>query len=44
MFQDNTLLAIGVGVGLALAVTGVIEAVRHLVRRRSAAAPSAAVD
>ena len=44
MFQDNTLLAIAVGVGLALAVTGVIEGVRHLVRRRNPVAPSAAVD
>ncbi|MCS7477893.1 DedA family protein [Umezawaea endophytica] len=36
VFQENTLLAIGVGVGLALVVTGVIEAARHLHRRDKA--------
>jgi hypothetical protein len=34
VFQENTLLAIGVGVGLAFVVTGAIEAVRHIRRRR----------
>lgn len=34
VFQENTLLAIGVGIGLAFVVTGVIEAVRHIRRRR----------
>ncbi|MDR7278372.1 hypothetical protein [Catenuloplanes atrovinosus] len=38
MFQDDTLLAIAVGLGLALRVTGAVEAVRHLRARRSAAA------
>jgi membrane-associated protein len=37
MFQDNTLLGIAVGVGLAFVVTAVIEAVRHIRRRRSGA-------
>lgn len=36
LFQENTLLAIGVGVGLALVVTGFIELVRRLRHRRSA--------
>ncbi|MEV0278756.1 DedA family protein [Streptomyces sp. NPDC050610] len=44
VFQENTLLAIAVGVGLAFVVTGVIEGVRHIRRRKSAAAPGAAVD
>ncbi|MCO1660684.1 DedA family protein [Pseudonocardia humida] len=43
-FQDNTLLGIAVGVGLAFVVTGVIEAVRHIRRRRSALAPEPVVD
>jgi membrane-associated protein len=34
VFQENTLLAIAVGIGLAFVVTGVIEVVRHLRRRR----------
>lgn len=34
VFQENTLLAIAVGVGLAFVVTGAIEAVRHIRRRR----------
>jgi membrane protein DedA with SNARE-associated domain len=38
MFRENTLLGIAVGVGLAFVVTGVIEAVRHVRRRRTAAA------
>jgi membrane-associated protein len=37
VFQENTLLAIAVGVGLAFVVTGVIEVVRHLRRRRETA-------
>lgn len=36
-FQDNTLLAIAVGVGLAFVVTGVVELSRHVPRRRNAA-------
>ncbi|HWO65150.1 MAG TPA: DedA family protein [Umezawaea sp.] len=35
VFQENTLLAIAVGVGLALVVTGVLEGVRHARRRRA---------
>jgi membrane protein DedA with SNARE-associated domain len=38
VFQENTLLAITVGIGLAFVVTGVIEVVRHLRRRRSGVA------
>lgn len=34
-FQENTLLAIAVGVGLAFAVTGAVEFSRYLRRRRS---------
>lgn len=44
VFQENTLLAMAVGFGLALVVTGVIEVVRHLRRRRSGVAPETAVD
>jgi membrane-associated protein len=44
VFQDNTLLGIAVGVGLAFVATGVIEAVRHVRRRRSFAARDTAVD
>ncbi|MFE9681949.1 DedA family protein [Streptomyces sp. NPDC006285] len=44
VFQENTLLAIAVGVGLALVVTGVIEGVRHLRRRRTAVTVETAVD
>lgn len=36
VFQENTLLAIAVGVGLALVVTGVLEGVRHIRRRGKA--------
>ncbi|GGM87040.1 hypothetical protein GCM10011609_24550 [Lentzea pudingi] len=36
LFQENTLLAIAVGVGLALVVTGFIEVVRRLRHRRNA--------
>jgi membrane-associated protein len=39
IFQENTLLAITVGIVLAFMVTGVIEAVRHIRRRASAVAP-----
>lgn len=39
-FQENTLLSIAVGVGFALAVTGVVEFSRH-VRRRNHPAKSA---
>jgi membrane protein DedA with SNARE-associated domain len=39
VFQENTLLAITVGIVLAFMVTGVIEAVRHLRRRGSAVTP-----
>lgn len=44
VFQENTLLAIAVGVGLAFLVTGVIEAVRHFRGRRSAPAVDTAVE
>jgi membrane-associated protein len=44
VFQENTLLAIAVGVGLAFVVTGAIEAVRHIRRRRSAVTPETVVD
>jgi membrane-associated protein len=44
VFQENTLLAIVVGVGLALLVTGAIEAVRHIRGRRSAVAPDTVID
>jgi len=44
VFQENTLLAITVGIGLAFVVTGVIEVVRHLRRRRSGVAPETAID
>jgi membrane-associated protein len=44
VFQDNTLLGIAVGVGLAFVVTGVVEAVRHIRRRRSVVAPDTAID
>lgn len=39
-FQENTLLSIAVGVGFALAVTGVVEFSRY-VRRRNHPAKSA---
>ncbi|HUQ56310.1 DedA family protein [Lentzea sp.] len=39
VFQENTLLGMAVGIGLAFVVTGVIEAVRHVRRRRSENAP-----
>ncbi|MGN9816436.1 DedA family protein [Streptomyces sp. SD11] len=42
-FQENTLLAIGVGVGLAFAVTGVVEFARYVRRRRSPAEPESVV-
>ncbi|WP_433271355.1 DedA family protein [Actinosynnema sp. CS-041913] len=44
VFQENTLLAIAVGVGLACVVTGTIEAVRHIRRRRSATTPDPVAD
>ncbi|RSM87454.1 DedA family protein [Kibdelosporangium aridum] len=44
VFQENTLLAIAVGIGLAFVVTGAIEVVRHIRRRRSGVAPETAVD
>jgi hypothetical protein len=44
VFQENTLLAIAVGVGLAFVVTGAIEGVRHLRRRRTAVAADTAID
>ncbi|MCX4564196.1 MULTISPECIES: DedA family protein [Streptomyces] len=44
VFQENTLLAIAVGMGLAVVVTGAIEGVRHLRRRRTAAAADTVVD
>jgi membrane protein DedA with SNARE-associated domain len=44
VFQENTLLAIVVGVGLAFLVTGAIEAVRHIRSRRSAVAPDTVID
>ena len=44
MFRENTLLGVAVGVGLAFVVTGAIEAVRHLGKRRSVTVPDAATD
>ncbi|MBA6434371.1 DedA family protein [Streptomyces sp. GMR22] len=44
VFQENTLLAIAVGVGLAFVVTGAIEAVRYFLRRRSAVPADATID
>ena len=44
VFQENTLLAIAVGIGLAFVVTGVIEVVRHLRHRRSPAVQDAVTD
>jgi membrane-associated protein len=38
VFQENTLLAIAVGVGLAFLATGAIEGVRHFRKRGKAAA------
>lgn len=35
LFQENTLLALAVGIGLAFVVTGFIEVARHLRRRAS---------
>jgi membrane-associated protein len=40
VFQENTLLAIAVGIGLALVVTGVIEAIRYLLRRPASSSAS----
>ncbi|MBB5936150.1 DedA family protein [Streptomyces zagrosensis] len=36
LFQENDLVAVGVGLGLAFLLSGVIEAVRYVRRRRSA--------
>ncbi|MEU3647250.1 DedA family protein [Lentzea sp. NPDC034063] len=44
LFQENTLLAIAVGVGLAFVVTGFIEVVRRLHHRGSPAAQGAVTD
>ncbi|MET0134738.1 MAG: DedA family protein [Kibdelosporangium sp.] len=44
VFQENTLLAIAVGIGLAVLVTGVIEVVRRIRRRASAVAPDPTID
>ncbi|MBP2324762.1 membrane protein DedA with SNARE-associated domain [Kibdelosporangium banguiense] len=44
VFQENTLLAIAVGVGLAFVITGIIEAVRRLRRRARVVAPDTTVD
>lgn len=44
VFQENTLLAIAVGIGLAFVVTGVIEVAHHIRRRRSGVAPETAID
>ncbi|MGW3957969.1 hypothetical protein ACWEKM_45560 [Streptomyces sp. NPDC004752] len=38
-FQDNTLLAIVVGVGLAVVVTGMVELARKIRRRKNAVEP-----
>ncbi|MCT2591601.1 DedA family protein [Streptomyces sp. N2-109] len=38
LFQENDLVAVGVGLGLAFLLSGVIEAVRHVRRRRAPAA------
>ncbi|MCX2924632.1 DedA family protein [Streptomyces sp. NEAU-W12] len=42
-FQENTLLAIGVGVGLAFAVTGAMEFSRHIRRRKNPVKPDGLV-
>lgn len=44
VFQENTLLAIAVGIGLAFVVTAAIELVRRIRRRGSAVAPDTTVD
>ncbi|MEV5897501.1 DedA family protein [Nonomuraea fuscirosea] len=44
IFQENTLLAIAVGLALAFLVTGVIEVVRHLRRRGGAVAQETTVE
>ncbi|MFJ8962433.1 DedA family protein [Lentzea sp. NPDC102401] len=44
LFQENTLLAIAVGVGLACVVTGSIEVVRRLHHRRGLAAQDTVTD
>ena len=44
LFQENTVLAIVVGVGLAFVVTGFIELVRRARHRRKAAAPNVISD
>lgn len=36
VFQENTPLAVAVGIGLAFVVTGAVEGVRHVRRRRNA--------
>ncbi|WP_217239102.1 DedA family protein [Streptomyces sp. AC555_RSS877] len=38
-FQENTLLAVAVGVGLAFAVTGAVELSRYVRRRKNAVKP-----
>lgn len=44
VFQENTVLAIVVGIGLAFVVTAVIEVVRHVRRRRGGVVPETAGD
>jgi hypothetical protein len=39
LFQDNALLAFGVGVGLAIVLSGAIELIRKVSIRRSGLAP-----
>ncbi len=44
LFQENTLLAMAVGVGLAFVVTGFIEVARRMRQRANTAAPDPVVD
>ncbi|NGY62577.1 DedA family protein [Lentzea sp. NEAU-D13] len=44
LFQENTLVAIAVGVGLAFVVTGFIEVVRRVRHRRNPAVEAAVTD
>ncbi|SEQ81606.1 membrane protein DedA, SNARE-associated domain [Lentzea xinjiangensis] len=44
LFQDNALLGMAVGIGLAFVVTGFIEVVRRLRQRANAVAPDPVAD
>ncbi len=44
LFQENTLLGMAVGIGLAFVVTGFIEVVRRMRRRANTAAPDPVTD